>query len=56
MNLIESVDNGEFSHSYWCKVCEQVWNDGTYRDEDIQCGDLKDDEFWEETRKEVEGI
>ena len=56
LRLIETVDAGTFSRSYWCRVCESIWNEEGYFEE-IGYGEMRkcDEEFWEEMRFEMEG-
>ena len=57
VHKVTAVDNGTFSHTNWCEVCDKYWSDyGLGEDDCIMIGDLKenDPEGWEEIRLEVE--
>lgn len=57
LRFIKSVDNGEFSSSYWCKTCCNYWNKYMEYGDEISFGDLRlqDKEGWEAVRLESEG-
>ena len=50
------ADGGVIYTVYWCEVCERVWTVGDYRnDEEMNEGDMREDDYWEEARVEIEG-
>jgi hypothetical protein len=41
MGIHQTVDGGEFMKSYWCSICQAVWNKYMRSDDGIDMGDLK---------------
>ena len=49
LEKITTVDNGRFTTTYWCDVCRIYWNEHMLWNDEINCGDLRDQdpEEWE---------
>lgn len=57
LNLVETVECGDFYRTYWCSVCKKVWNDEDYdSDFGVSYGDIpgNNPEYWEEVRATIE--
>jgi rubredoxin len=57
MNIVTSVDLGEINHSYWCPVCQYIYDETIFGEDNIIFpGVMRADnpEYWEEIRQEVE--
>ena len=57
LRKVVTVDAGDFNSSYWCIVCDTLWKECGYRDDEgISQGDMKYGDLisWEELRKQIE--
>jgi hypothetical protein len=52
MTVVNSVDEGRMTSTYWCEVCNQYWNDMEYGGSDeIMFGDFASESHYREYRE-----
>lgn len=56
LTMNKSVDDGEFSQTYWCQTCQTYWDKHMENGDEISFGELRseDIEGWEKIRCSVE--
>lgn len=52
------VDQGEFSHTAWCEVCNAYWNENMTSDDTFDIGELRacDPDGWLKMKLKLEGL
>jgi hypothetical protein len=58
MRVIKVADSGRVTSSYWCETCNAYWAKHCDHDDEISCGELRDEDRkgWEAIRELVEGV
>jgi len=58
MEVVETVDYGDFCRTYWCYTCGRYFSMHCEYDDMVGTGDLryKDPEEWERIRSLIEGV
>jgi len=58
VNFVQSVDNGEWHHCYWCEVCQTIWNELDWDDQEngICQGEIKSGnrKYWFEVKERLQ--
>jgi hypothetical protein len=58
MRVLKLAEDGKVVSSYWCETCQLYWNRHCNNDDEISCGELRDEnrKGWEAVRDEIEGV